>query len=132
MSFTDIGRETGLSTSAAQQRVRRLEQRGIVTGYHAEINGAALGRTLVAFIQIRPQGIQPDEDLGTLLEDLPQITSCYTVAGDASHLCLAEVGNPEELDDLLATIRTTLGVSTTTTVVLRTLFRDRPPLQISE
>ena len=43
MSYTDIGRATGLSTSAAQQRVRRLEQRGIITGYRAIVDPQALG-----------------------------------------------------------------------------------------
>ena len=46
MSYTDIGRETGLSTSAAQQRVRRLEQRGVITGYRALVNPEALGKLL--------------------------------------------------------------------------------------
>ena len=127
MSFTEIGRETGLSTSAAQQRVRRLEQRGIITGYHARIDGAALGHTLAAFIEIRPLG-QVDESLVDVLASMPEIVSCYSVAGDASHLCLAEVTSTQELDDLLTRIRTAVNVSTSTTVVLRTLFRDRPPI----
>ena len=53
MSYTDIGRETGLSTSAAQQRVRRLEQRGLITGYRAELSAEALGLALTAFIHER-------------------------------------------------------------------------------
>ena len=44
MSYTDIGKETGLSTSAAQQRVRRLEQRGVINGYRAELDQAQLGQ----------------------------------------------------------------------------------------
>ena len=50
MSFTELGRAVGLSTSATQQRVRRLEQRGIITGYHADVDPAAVGRALSAFI----------------------------------------------------------------------------------
>ena len=52
MSYTDIGRETGLSTSAAQQRVRRLEQRGVITGYKAQIDPESLGLMLTAFISL--------------------------------------------------------------------------------
>lgn len=128
MSFTEIGRETGLSTSAAQQRVRRLEQRGLITGYHARINSAALGHALSAFIMIRPLG-QVDENLVEVLSSMPEVVSCYSVAGDASHICLAQVTNTQELDDLLTRIRTAVNVSTSTTVVLRTLFQDRPPLE---
>ncbi len=131
MSFTDIGRETGLSTSAAQQRVRRLEQRGIITGYNARIDSRALGRTLAAFIQIRPLG-PVDENLVDVLASMPEIISCYSVAGDASHLCFAEVPSTAELDDLLSRIRTAVNVSTSTTVVLRTPFRDRAPIDLPD
>lgn len=127
MSFTDIGRETGLSTSAAQQRVRRLEQRGFITGYRARIDGKALGRSLVAFIKIMPLGqLMDDSRIVELLEQMPEITSCYSVAGDASYLCRAEIGTPEELDGLLTRIRLAQSVATSTTVVLRTMFADKP------
>ena len=126
MSFTDIGRATGLSTSAAQQRVRRLEQRGIIAGYHAEFSAVALGRTLTAFISIGTQGNRQDDDIPMLLAELPEITACYSVAGDASFLCMAEVGGTSELDQLLSRIRGLGNLSTTTTVALTTFFRDRP------
>ena len=54
MSFTELGRKVGLSTSATQQRVRRLEQRGIITGYRADVDAAKVGRPLTAFIEIQP------------------------------------------------------------------------------
>ncbi len=127
MSFTDIGRETGLSTSAAQQRVRRLEQRGLITGYRARLDGRVLGRSLVAFIQITPLGQSADDSsIVELLERMPEITACYSVAGDASYLCRADVGTPEELDDLLTRIRLAQSITTSTTVVLRTMFADKP------
>lgn len=128
MSFTDIGRETGLSISAAQQRVRRLEQRGVIVGYHAEIDGAAMGRGLLAIIQIRTHG-DDAPDVEGVLESMPELVSCYSVAGAASHICLAEVASPNDLDELLSRIRSRAHVTTSTTVVLRTVFRDRPPVQ---
>lgn len=129
MSFTEVGRETGLSISAAQQRVRRLEQRGVIRGYHAEIDSTALGRELLAIIQIRPHG-ETVQNVEAVLESMPQLVSCFSVAGGASHICLAEVGTPNELDDLLGQIRDRARVTTSTTVVLRTLFRERPPLEL--
>ncbi|GAA2183914.1 Lrp/AsnC family transcriptional regulator [Brooklawnia cerclae] len=126
MSFTDLGKTVGLSTSATQQRVRRLEQRGIITGYRAVIDPTRVGRTLTAFVEIQPLGTDRDDRVPEFLATLPQVTSCYSVAGDASYLCLAQVGTTEELDDLLNLIRRELPVNTVTTVVLRTLFRHRP------
>ncbi|SPF67150.1 AsnC-type helix-turn-helix domain [Propionibacterium ruminifibrarum] len=127
MSFTDIGRETGLSTSAAQQRVRRLEQRGFILGYRAQINSKALGRSLVAFIKIIPVSqVRDDSSVVEMLEQMSEITACYSVAGDASYLCQAEVDTPEELDDLLTRIRIAQPVATSTTIVLRTMFAGKP------
>ena len=54
MSYTDLGKETGLSTSAVHQRVRRLEQRGVIKGYTAVVDHEALGLPLTAFISIKP------------------------------------------------------------------------------
>jgi len=53
MSFTDLGKETGLSTSAVHQRVRRLEKRGVIRGYRATIDPEALGLSLTAFVSIK-------------------------------------------------------------------------------
>ena len=125
MSYTDIGRETGLSTSAAQQRVRRLEQRGVIKGYHADIDANELGRTLTAFISIRSMHTIEDDATPGLLASMPEIRSCFSVAGAASYLCMAEVGTTAELDALLTRMRVATLV-TETTVVLTTEFRDRP------
>src|SRR5665647_3498797 len=54
MSFTDLGKATGLSTSAVHQRVRRLEERGAIQGYRAVINHNELGLPLIAFISVAP------------------------------------------------------------------------------
>lgn len=131
ISYTDIGRETGLSTSAAQQRVRRLEQRGIISGYRAVVNPETLGRTLTAFISIRPLVPEQDEEVPGLLDVMPEILSCFSVAGDASYLIEAQVGTPAELDALLTRIRMTANVTTQTTIVLTTIFRDRQVLEPS-
>lgn len=126
MSFTDIGKKTGLSTSAAQQRVRRLEQRGYIDGYRADVNAQAVGRALTAFISVRPLDPRDDGLIPEQVTTIPQITACYSVAGDASYLLLAQVGTTSELDSLLTVLRSRTQLMTTTTVVLSTIFRNRP------
>lgn len=126
MSYTDIGRETGLSTSAAQQRVRRLEQRGVITGYRAVISPDALGKILTAFVQLRSLDPSTDDVVPERLADLPEVVSCYSVAGDASHVLVVQVSSPLELEGLLSQIRQRAGVSTHTTLVLSVPYADRP------
>ncbi len=126
MSYTDIGKETGLSTSAAQQRVRRLEQRGVITGYRAIIDPAALGKLLTAFISVTTTDPLQDTELPVRLADLPEVVSCYSVAGRASYLVMAQVETPADLERVLTEIRTRAQANTETQLVLSVPFADRP------
>lgn len=128
MSYTDIGRETGLSTSAAQQRVRRLEQRGLITGYRAEISAEALGLALTAFIELKGSDPASDDQIPDRLSHLSNVVSCFSVAGDASYMLIVQVATPADLEALLAQIRVAAGVTTLTTLVLSVPFKDRPVL----
>ena len=128
MSYTDIGRETGLSTSAAQQRVRRLEQRGVITGYRAVLDPEALGKMITAFVQLRPLDPTTDDQIPEKIAALGGIASCYSVAGAASHLLKVQVTTPHELESLLTQIRRIANASTETMLVLSVAYADRPPV----
>jgi Lrp/AsnC family transcriptional regulator, leucine-responsive regulatory protein len=128
MSYTDIGKETGLSTSAAQQRVRRLEQRGVIKGYTAILDSAELGLMVTAFVAIKPFDPGQPDDTPERLQDIPEIISCYSVAGDASYLLKVQVPGMAQLESLLARIRSAGKVSTHTTTVLSIPYEDRPPI----
>ena len=126
MSFTDLGRATGLSTSAVHQRVKRLEQRGLITGYGATVNYAEIGLPLTAFISIRPIDPSEPDDSPDRLRDIPEIESCWSVAGEESYILKVRVPTPLTLEDLLARIRAAANVSTRTTIVLSTPYETRP------
>jgi Lrp/AsnC family leucine-responsive transcriptional regulator len=127
MSFTELGKRTGLSTSAVHQRVKRLEQRGAIQGYVANIDPRELGLTLSAFISIRPIDSSEPDDAPERLSNIREIESCYSVAGDESYILHVRVAEPKALEDLLATIRKAANVSTRTTIVLSTPYERRPP-----
>ena len=126
MSFTDLGKATGLSTSAVHQRVKRLEQRGLITGYGATVNYAEIGLPLTAFISIRPIDPSEPDDSPERLRDIPEIESCWSVAGEESYILKVRVPTPLTLEDLLARIRAAANVSTRTTIVLSTPYENRP------
>jgi Lrp/AsnC family leucine-responsive transcriptional regulator len=127
MSFTDLSKATGLSTSAVHQRVKRLEQRGVIRGYAARVDMAQVGLPLTAFISIRPIDPSQPDDTPERLADIDAIESCYSVAGDQSYLLKVRVAAPGDLEELLARIRTSANVSTRTTIVLSTPYEYRPP-----
>ena len=86
MSYTDLGKATGLSTSAVHQRVKRLEQRGLILGYGATVNHAEIGLPLTAFIAIAPFDPSQPDDSPERLQHLPEIESCWSVAGEESYV----------------------------------------------
>ncbi|MBA2699993.1 MAG: Lrp/AsnC family transcriptional regulator [Nocardioidaceae bacterium] len=125
MSFTDLGKQTGLSTSAVHQRVKRLEQRGVIRGYGIDLDFREIGLSVTAFISIRPIDPSQPDDSPDRVADIPEIEACHSVAGDESYILKVRVGEPSDLEDLLARIRAKANVSTRTTMVLSTPFENR-------
>lgn len=120
MSYTDLGKAIGLSTSAAHQRVRRLEERGVISGYTAIVDQTALGAPLTAFVSVAPLDPRDPDDIPDRLRSIDAIDACYSIAGDSNYLLRVRVGTPQNLEELLSTVRAQGGVSTRTTIVLTT------------
>jgi Lrp/AsnC family leucine-responsive transcriptional regulator len=127
-SYTELAERVGLSVSAVHQRVRRLEQRGLITGYRACIDASGLGLGLTAFVAITPIDVDRAEEAPGKLAHLTAIEACHSVAGSESYLLKVRVASTQALEDLLRDIRSMANVSTRTTVVLSTVFEDRPPV----
>lgn len=125
MSFTDLGRATGLSTSAVHQRVKRLEQRRVIKGYGATVDYDQLGQPLTAFISIRPIDPSQPDDSPERLRGIAEIESCWSVAGEESYILKVRTATPAELENLLARVRAAANVSTRTTIVLTTFYENR-------
>ena len=126
-SFTDLAKDTGLSVSAVHQRVRRLEKRGIVRGYHAVIDPDAVELPLTAFVSIKPIDPAAPDDAPDRLAHLDAIEACHSVAGEESYILKVRVASPAALEALLQEIRAAANVATRTTVVLSTPYEGRPP-----
>jgi len=127
LSYTDLAERVGLSVSAVHQRVRRLEQRGVIRGYRAVVDYEALGLPLTAFVAIRPTDPAAPDDAPERLSGLPEIESCYSVAGEDFYLLKVRVGSPADLEALLQRIRSVAQVTHRTTIVLSTPYEGRSP-----
>ena len=90
------------------------------------IFSAAIGLPLTAFISIRPIDPSQPDDSPDRLSSIPEIESCWSVAGDESYILKVRVGTPADLEALLSKIRTVANVATRTTIVLSTPFENRP------
>jgi Lrp/AsnC family leucine-responsive transcriptional regulator len=124
-TLAHLAATAGLSVSAVQSRVRRLEARGVVTGYTARIDPEAAGLMLSAFVAITPLDPSQPDDAPARLEHIEAIESCYSVAGEESYILLVRVQSARALEDLLQRIRTTANVRTRSTVILQTFYTGR-------
>jgi Lrp/AsnC family leucine-responsive transcriptional regulator len=124
-TLAELAASVGLSVSAVQSRVRRLESRGVVSGYSARINPEAVGHLLSAFVAITPLDPSRPDDAPARLEHIKEIESCHSVAGEESYILLVRVESARALEDLLRRIRTTANVQTRSTIILNTFYSDR-------
>ena len=125
-TLADVSTAVGLSVSAVQTRLRRLETKGVITGYRAVVDPVVVGKPLAAFIEITPLDPAQPDNAPELLEHLTEIEACHSVAGKASYILYVRVTSPRHLESLLSDIRTAASVSTQSTIVLQTYYENRP------
>lgn len=124
-TLAELAASAGLSVSAVQSRVRRLEARGVIAGYSARIDPEAVGHLLSAFVAITPLDPSQPDDAPARLEHIEEIESCHSVAGEESYVLLVRVGSARALEDLLQRIRAAANVKTRSTIILNTFYTDR-------
>jgi Lrp/AsnC family leucine-responsive transcriptional regulator len=124
-TLAELAASAGLSVSAVQSRVRRLEARGVVSGYAARVDPEAVGHLLSAFVAITPLDPSQPDDAPARLAHIAEIEACHSVAGEESYVLLVRVRSARALEDLLQKIRTAANVQTRSTIILNTFYSDR-------
>jgi Lrp/AsnC family leucine-responsive transcriptional regulator len=123
ISNAEIGRAVALAPSAVLERIRKLERRGIVRGYAARLDPAALGRGLLAFVFVQADERPGQADLGEELAALPEALEVHHIAGEDCYLVKVRCSSTDALGRLLKERITLLPQvrRTRTTVVLGTV-----------
>lgn len=121
-TLAELAKATGLSVSAVQSRVRRLEAKGVIARYTAAVDHEALGKPLAAFVAITPFDPSAPDTAPELLRGIPEVQACYSVAGEESYVLFVRTSSPRGLERLLQQIRTTAAVSTRSTIILQTFY----------
>ncbi len=106
LTMTELGERIGLSTSPCSQRVRRLEREGVITGYHARIDPAAAGKTLLVFVEITlaEKSEQIFKKVREELALMPEVLECHLVSGSFDYLVKARLGGMPEYRQLLGSM----------------------------
>jgi len=100
LSMTELGRRVGLSSPAVTERVRRLEESGVIRGYRMDIDPAALGLPLAAYIRVRPNAGQLPRVIDVASE-IPEVVECHRVTGEDCLIIKVHLPNLEQLDRVL-------------------------------
>lgn len=117
MSFAELGRKVGLSTPAAAERVRRLEEAGIITGYHAEVDLAKLGVPIHVLMRLTiPGGDLQISRTVAAIKEIPEISRCHRITGDESFVIEAHLVSVRHLEALIDKL-SAYGATATSTVL---------------
>jgi Lrp/AsnC family transcriptional regulator, leucine-responsive regulatory protein len=126
--FAELGRRVSLSAPAVTERVRRLEQSGVITGYRAEVDPRALGYSLTAIVRVKP-AVRQLSKIAELAAEIPQIEECLRITGEDCFYMKLHLGAIEELPGVLD--RFLLYGATTTSIVNDTPVARRDPPAVS-
>lgn len=125
-TYAEVGTRVGLSASAVHERVRKLEQAGVIRGYRAVIDPDAVGLGITALIAVTPFDPGQADDLPDRVADFPEVEDCLSVAGEASYVLKVRTRSTGDLEDLIRRLREKAGVATRTTIALSIPFEGRP------
>ncbi|MDQ4039516.1 MAG: Lrp/AsnC family transcriptional regulator [Actinomycetota bacterium] len=125
-SYAELARTVGLSAPSVHERVSKLESSGVILGYHAAVDRAAVGEAVTALVGVFESDVESDEDLVEALRQMSEITDCFYVAGEEAFLLRVRVADIAALERIVSAISRLRGVSRTrTTVVLSSRWEDR-------
>jgi Lrp/AsnC family leucine-responsive transcriptional regulator len=127
LSYAELGRRVGLSAPAVHDRVGKLEAGGVLRGYHAVADPDAIGLGVTALVGIIQTDDSELDEVAGALSDLPEVESCYFLAGEESFLVKVRVATMADLERLIVRLNRLPGVARTrTTVALSTKWEGRP------
>jgi Lrp/AsnC family transcriptional regulator, leucine-responsive regulatory protein len=114
VTMAELGRRVGLSAPAVTERLQRLERRGVIRGYHADVDPTKLGLSLSAVIRIRPAPGQL-QNVAAATAEADEVVECHRITGDDCYILRAHVRDVEHLEELIDRF-TPIGQTTTSIV----------------
>lgn len=128
----EISRSVGLSQPAVAERIRKLEERRVITGYTARVDASKLGKDITAFIGVSIEHPKYFEGFARKVLAMPEVLEAHRVAGQDSYILKVRTSNTKTLDSLLVeTLRTISGVTRTHTTIVLTSIKEETYVHVS-
>jgi Lrp/AsnC family leucine-responsive transcriptional regulator len=128
--YADLGADVGMSGASAHERVKKLESRGVITGYAAQVDPRALGYDILAFTWITQAPGTVSHDLTDAFAAIPEIEECHHIAGEADYLIKVRARDTRDLERVLRQVQATPNVFQTETDVVFSSGFERRPLHV--
>jgi Lrp/AsnC family transcriptional regulator, leucine-responsive regulatory protein len=106
LSYSELGQRVGLSSPAVAERIRRMENAGIISGYHAEINRAKIGYPITAIIRMGTFAGDRCTRFAGFVQDMPEVLECHRVTGSDSLILKVMAASIEHLETLIDSLAT--------------------------
>ena len=127
IAYADLGGEVGMSGPSAHERVKKLEARGVITGYAATVDPRSVGYDILAFTWVTQAPGTVANDLTAAFAAIPEIEECHHITGEADYLIKVRARDTRDLERVLRAVQSTPDVfSTETDVVFSSGFERRP------
>lgn len=131
MTNAQVAEAVGLTAPSVFERVRKLEQRGVIRGYTIRVDPAALDKTVTAFVRLTVAYDEKQPRVAQVLRDDPDVLECYTVAGEDCYILKTRVDSPAALEALLNRIRGQMTVQRSVTMIVLSAIKEGGPLSAS-
>jgi Lrp/AsnC family leucine-responsive transcriptional regulator len=132
MTNADIAEQVNLTASSVYERVRKMQDQGVIQRYTIQVDPAALGKPLTAFIRLTVAYDERQAAGVATLRDDPDVLECYSVAGEDCYIIKTRVNSPSELEALIYRIRGRLTVLRSVTMIALSAIKEGGALSASE
>jgi Lrp/AsnC family leucine-responsive transcriptional regulator len=126
----DLAEAVGLSLPSVSERLKKLEESGIITGYHAVVDHKKLGKDITAFVSVTIDSSRHYAPFLEHVSNIDDILECHAVTGEASHLLKVRTSNTSSLEKLLARIQSWTGVQGTQTDLVLSSSKETRRIKI--
>jgi Lrp/AsnC family leucine-responsive transcriptional regulator len=123
-SQNELAKAVGLSAPSVSERLRKLEERGVIRGYTALLDPRSVGQDVTAFIAVGINGSRHYGEFRARAMERSEVMECHSVTGQGSHLLKVRVGNTMDLEQILAEIQAWPGVQWTTTSLVLSIVKE--------
>ena len=130
ISLSEISSRVGLSVPSVSERIRKMEEREVIRGYHAEVDNKRIHLDITAFIRVMVDGSKNHPEFVRRAGEMPSVLEVHSITGEGSHILKVCTRNTTTLEQLLSKIQSWPGIHGTSTSVVLSTYKETRTLPV--